>query len=370
MPGASDAPRIVVLHGASADTRAPDDQDTLRQVQEITDSLQAQGYDARPLAMTLRLDALRERLLELAPRAVFNLVESVDGSDALLPLGPLLLEAMGIPYTGAPVGALVASSNKPEAKAALARAGIATPENWPPQRRSAGDAPATRWIVKSVWCHASLGLADDSVVDDPAQVALRLAERRRTYGGQWFAERFLPGREFNLSLLEVAGGVAVLPPAEILFQGFAADKPHIVGYAAKWHTDSAEYRATPRSFAFAAGDAPLLERLGHVARRCWEVFGLRGYARVDFRVDPQGRPWVLEVNANPCLAADAGFAAAAAQAGLIHGWLIRHIVEAALGRAGALPRSSVAQPQGDTPTQSAGDAAHTRRSPRRKRATP
>ena len=357
MPGASNAPRIVVLHGAQADTSAPDDQDPLRQVQEITDSLNAQGFDARPLAMTLRLDALRERLRELAPRAVFNLVESVDGSDALLALGPLLLEAMGIPYSGAPVGALVASSNKLEAKAVMARAGIPTPENWPPQRTATADAPGARWIVKSVWSHASLGLTDDSVVDDPALVAARLAERRRTYGGQWFAERFLPGREFNLSLLQVAGGVAVLPPAEILFQGFAADKPRIVGYAAKWDTGSEEYRATPRSFAFNADDAPLLEHLGHLAQRCWDVFGLHGYARVDFRVDEQGRPWVLEVNANPCLSSDAGFAAAAAQAGLAHARLIRHIMDVALGSVGDLPQDTRAQAPAGLSAQSPPDSA-------------
>ena len=47
-----------------------------------------------------------------------------------------------------------------------------------------------------------------------------------------------------------------------------------------------------------------------MSRRCWNLFGLRGYARVDFRLDHQGQPWVLEVNANPCLSPNAGFAAA------------------------------------------------------------
>ena len=66
---------------------------------------------------------------------------------------------------------------------------------------------------------------------------------------------------------------------------------------------------------------------------CWEGFGLSGYARVDFRVDAAGKPWVLEVNANPCIAADAGFIAAAHRAGIALEQVVEHIVQAALSRA-------------------------------------
>ncbi|MCX5821807.1 MAG: D-alanine--D-alanine ligase, partial [Deltaproteobacteria bacterium] len=65
-----------------------------------------------------------------------------------------------------------------------------------------------------------------------------------------------------------------------------------------------------------AQDASLLALLKDMALRCWKLFDLRGYARVDFRVDREGRPWILEVNANPCLSPDAGFSAAALRAGL------------------------------------------------------
>jgi D-alanine-D-alanine ligase len=113
-----------------------------------------------------------------------------------------------------------------------------------------------------------------------------------------------------------ADGPQVLPPAEIDFSGLAAGKPRIVGYRAKWKADSPEYQATPRRFDFAPADRPLLDELAELARSAWQCFGLRGYARVDFRVDRQGRPWILEVNVNPCLSPDAGFAAAVDRAGL------------------------------------------------------
>ena len=66
----------------------------------------------------------------------------------------------------------------------------------------------------------------------------------------------------------------------------------------------------------AADDLELLDQLRDIALRCWDVFGLAGYARVDFRVDRGGNPYILEINANPCLSPDAGFAAAVARAGM------------------------------------------------------
>jgi len=131
-----------------------------------------------------------------------------------------------------------------------------------------------------------------------------------------FAEQYIEGREFNLSLLGNRGDVQVLPPAEIHFEGFADEKPKIVGYRAKWAAESAEYSGTPRTFQFPPTDRELLDNLIQLARLCWQHFGLRGYARVDFRVDAMGRPWILEINANPCLSPDAGYAAALKEANI------------------------------------------------------
>ena len=90
-----------------------------------------------------------------------------------------------------------------------------------------------------------------------------------------------------------------------------------------------EFAQTPRRFDFPDPDRGLLETLKDLALRCWELFALRGYARVDFRVDAAGQPWVLEVNTNPCLSPDAGFLAAAARAGLSPTEVVRRIVEGA-----------------------------------------
>jgi GNAT superfamily N-acetyltransferase len=151
---------------------------------------------------------------------------------------------------------------------------------------------------------------------DGSTVVAQIESRTRQLGRACFAEQFVAGREFNLSLIAVSDGPRVLPPAEIDFSAFPPNKPKIVGYAAKWVEGTFEFVNTPRKFEFAPNDAPLLDWLRTLAVECWHAFDLRGYARVDFRVDSQGQPWILEINANPCLAPDAGFAAALARAGI------------------------------------------------------
>src|SRR5204862_881152 len=118
----------------------------------------------------------------------------------------------------------------------------------------------------------------------------------------------------------------VLPPAEIIFRGYEASMPNIVGWNAKWEQGSYEYDNTPRRYDFPAQDAPLLKELSQIALQCWRVFDLHGYVRVDFRVDRDNRPWVLEINTNPCLSPDAGFAAALAQANLLFPQAIARIL--------------------------------------------
>ncbi len=320
-------PSIVLLHDAAAAAGRPAASDTLLEAQAIGAALERLGYATTTLPVGLDLGALERALHELAPYAVFNLVESLEGRGRLLPAVAALLASLGVPFTGCSAEALAATSHKPAAKRLLRQAEIATPAVLAPTAApSAGHgarAGAGTWIVKSVFEHSSLGLDDSSVVADAEAAGRVLEARRAEFGGDWFAERFVPGRELNVGVVAAPAGPRVLPVAELRFEDFPANKPAIVGYAAKWDVDSFEYRHTVRSFDVEPELATRAERL---ALACWNLFALDGYARVDFRVDASGMLFVLEVNANPCLAPDAGFAAALAQAGIPFdeaiGWLI------------------------------------------------
>jgi len=323
LKGRRSSSKVAVLYGAVAADAAPDEQDVLTEVETVSRGLAAHGYQPVALPITLDLEAARRRLMDLRPAFVFNLVESVEGLGRLIHLAPALLESLGLPYTGSGADAAYVTSNKLLAKRLMAAAGIATP-SWAP----AGHAPEFPgpYIVKSVWEHASIGLEDDSVTADRGRLPAILRRRQRRHGGEWFVEAYVEGREFNLSLLARDGGVELLPPAEMCFVGYPPGKPRIVNYAAKWEEASFEYHATQRRFEFPPEDDALLARLGETVIACWRLYELKGYARVDCRVDLAGAVQVLEVNINPCLSPDAGFAAAAERAGLDFPAILRRIV--------------------------------------------
>jgi D-alanine-D-alanine ligase len=264
-----------------------------------------------------------EKLPSRRPLVVFNLVDAIDGDGRLAPRVPARLDALGTLYTGCTTSALLATLSKVRTKLRLADAGLPTPE-W--SADGTGLDPEARVIVKPVWEHGSLGLDETSVMRCADAVK---AIPARTLGLQTehFAEAYVEGREFHLSLLERMWGVEVLPIVELLFEGVETCKPKIYGFDGKWTPESAAYIGTARRFGLEQDEPELATTLKQFALACWTLFGFRGYARVDFRVDPTRTPFIIDVNPNPYLSRDAEDAAAAAQAGI----LIAGIVENSLG---------------------------------------
>ena len=356
--------RVVVVHQEVTPEAPEDERDVLTQAQAVAEALRTLGHEAIIVSAGTTPAELRARVGELRPELVFNLVESLFDSDRFQYLAARVLEELGVPFTGNGSRALLITGDKRLTKIFLARAGLFTPR-WicsptasqnRDQPEDAGlaqsleefhllgqpnkDFPSgARFLLKSAWAHASAGLVESlwqaSTAEQRERIQTAMADRRAATGEPWFAEEYIDGREFNLSLVGTPTGPVVLPPAEIDFSAFSPQDLRIVGYRAKWDPGSFEYRATPRRFEFPAEDSPLLQRLHETALACWQLFGLAGYARVDFRVDREGTPYVLEINANPCLSPDAGFPAAAAQAGWSFPQLIARLMEDALSRARA-----------------------------------
>ena len=312
--------KAAILYQKVHDKSAADELDVLVQKDEIARVLQELGHDVIDVPVTLNLEMLKSILLDAKPHFVFNLVESIDGSGQILHFVPALLEHLAIPFTGAGADSMYLSTNKILAKERLQSFGIATPP-WGVNERPGFGGP---YIVKPVSEDASVDIDEDMVVSDVEELSSLLAKKQK--GGRFFIEQFIAGREFNLALLASSDGPQVLPTAEIVFEDYPPEKPHIVGYKAKWQEDSFEFNHTVRRFQYPPKDDALLEKLKEAALLCWHAFQLRGYARVDFRVDKEGRPWVLEINANPCISPDSGFVAAAEKAGLSFTSIVQRII--------------------------------------------
>jgi len=316
--------KVLLLINKISENPTEDEMDVLSQATEVEAALSELGYEFSREFMDLNLEKTKQNILRYSPDLVFNLVETIDQRGDLIYLAPALLDSMQIPYTGCTLDGMFLTSNKILTKQLLIHNGVRTPE-WHESSGSLKLNPSKTYIAKPLWEDASVGINDNSVFkgNNPG-ITDQLKER---WGKGFFVEEFIDGREFNVSVLGGEAGGQVMPLAEILFNDFPDGKPKIVGYDAKWNQETFEYRNTPRSFDLPETPLELQNELGEMALACWKIFNLRGYARVDFRVDKKNKPFVLEINANPCISPDAGFYAACSRAGLSFTEVVRRIIK-------------------------------------------
>jgi len=326
--------RIVILHTDVSPDASEDEQDTLRQAQAIAQAMVSLGDEPVMLPFAMDLNLTIAKLRALQPDVVFNLVETLGGKGSMIYFATALLDFLQLPYTGCRTDAMFLTSNKPLTKKFLHAEGILTPAWITSDGIATGSAPSDTYLMKASWEDASVGLDDDAIVltTNPEIIVTALQNRQAKLGCECFAEAYIEGREFNIALLATDQGVRILPAAEMLFLGYPPDKLKLLDYRAKWVEDSFEYDNTKRSLDILPQDEGLVDHLRDIAIRCWHLFGLRGYARVDFRVDHLGNPFVLEINANPCLSLDAGFAAALERAEIKYPEAIDDIIRDALIR--------------------------------------
>lgn len=324
--------RAVIAHTAVDPAADPSTADVLDQVELFREGLAALGIPCGVAAVCE--GRVWEHAARLAGCVVCNLLEAPPGRPQMHAAATAALELFRVPFTGSSAAALWLTTDKVATRALLASCGlpVAAGGRLDPRDPSLLSRVPPPWILKPGWEDASVGLDGDPVCSTPMQALERARALAARFPGQpVLLEHFLPGREFNVSMLAGEGGVDTLPVAEIAFVDFPAGVPALVGYEAKWVAGSFEETHTVRRFP-GSEDAALLTRMRALAAAAWEACGLSGYGRVDLRLDEAGLPVILEVNTNPCLSKDAGFMAAAGRAGLEAGDVVRLIVEAALRR--------------------------------------
>ena len=300
-------PRILVLYNEPvlpADhPDAGSEHDILDTVHDAFNILVAAGFDAVKLGVNTDPQPLLNEIKRFKPDAVFNLFEGVPTiADSEVAVAALL-EWLGMPFTGCPSASLGLGRDKVRVKHLLAASGLPTAEY-----AIVEELPAPTWnhewpaIVKPATQDASVGIDQKSVVTSQAELDERVKAVLEKYGPPVLIERFISGREFHVNMIEEPGkpGVPfVLPIAEIAFEP-TPGRWSVYTFTAKWDENSDEYRTSPlKAPVFLPDDD--FARLKQIAERCYRLLRCRDYARIDVRMDVNGRFYVLEMNPNPYL---------------------------------------------------------------------
>ncbi len=301
-------------------------------VEAIEKSLREGGFNPYVLPVDYFSIDLVELLNKISPKFVFNLSEEMNRKVELEMCLAGLLEIMNIPYTGAGPLALGLALNKFYVKQILNSAGIPTARGYLhyPDREPSQQNIRFPLIVKPAHEDASLGINSHSVCYDDEQLRLQVSYIHKVYQQEALVEEYLDGREFNVSVIGEQDPV-VLAVSEIDFGGMPEDEPKIVSYRAKWDEESVMYDATV-PVCPAKISKSLEKRIKDIATKSYQCIGCRDYGRVDIRTDSRGHLRVLEVNPNPDISPQAGFARAARAAGYSYSGIILKICRAAMER--------------------------------------
>ena len=320
---------IPIIYNEISERAAKDEIDVLHQVDAVSEALKQLDFTVSKHPFSSNPKDIIEALQATNPLFIFNLVEMVGGSGKLSYLAPSIFEALNIRYTGNSAEAIFLTTNKVVTKKILRSHGIPTAP-WVTCRDEHAFLEGDRYIIKPVYEDGSVGLSQDSIVraDSIHQLREILTKAKERTRKDHFAERYIEGREIKCYVIGNNGGTMILPPNEIKFMGYKEmNIDPILGFSANWESDSFEYKNTISSGVFDDGDKALIQELETITKRCWDEFGLNGYAGVDFRIDEDGRPWVLEINANPCITPDeSGFIRSAARAGLDYLAVVERII--------------------------------------------
>lgn len=315
----------ILFDGASAYATTPD-QLILGTVEAIEQSLVAEGNQVGYIPVYQDgkwIEKLRRGKFDLA----FNMCEGIDGIATLESAVIAVLELFKIPFTGASSYTTAISLRKHVINGLLEKNGLPIPRFAAINRGDALVSVGYPAIVKPAAEDASLGVEQRSVVRNMRQLAARV-EAMLEIWDEVIIQRYVDGREVNVGIV----GEAVLPIAEIDFGKMPRGRWRIVTYQSKWAPGSIDdIGGAPRCPARLP--AKVAAECRRVAMRAWKLSGGFGYGRVDMRIDANGQPWILEVNANPDIAPDAGLARMARVAGIEYGALIRQICELGLARA-------------------------------------
>jgi len=298
---------------------------------DVFRALKANGYEVRLLGLYNDIVPLFEEVKEFKPDVVFNMVEVFDNKTHFDKNIGAVLDLIGVPYTGASAEDMFICNDKALSKKILRyhRLRVARFHTfyrghrvWHPKTIK---LPA---IVKPLSEEASRGISQASVVDSGEAFIERIKFIHENMKNDAIAEEYIEGRELYVSVMG-SKRLTVFPPREMKFGQLPEDEPRIATYKAKWDDNYRDRWGIKSVFAGKLADG-VPERINDVCKRAYRALNLHSFIRFDIRVTPEGRVYIIEPNANPCIAKIDEVAQSAEKVGISYDQLIRKIVQMAL----------------------------------------
>ena len=298
---------------------------------DIVTTLRDMGHEVRPLGVRSDLSVIREAIDDWKPHIAFNLLEEFDGVAVYDQNVVSYLELLRMPYTGCAPRGLMLARDKILAKKVLSYHRIPSPDFFACPLGEKVKRPKRLefpLIVKSVSEEASLGISQASIVQDDEKLKERVGFIHKSLETSALVERYIEGRELYVGVMGTRQ-LRVLPVWELIMDKMPEECRRIATARVKW---SRKYQTKHGITSGPAKDLPngKAAEIQRVAKRVYRILGLSGYARIDLRVDPNGKVYVLEANPNPQIAHDEDFAESAAQAGIPYKDLLQRILNISL----------------------------------------
>jgi len=297
---------------------------------DVTSTLRELGHDVRPLGVKDELGTIRQVVADFKPHIAFNLMEAFHEVGAFDQNVVSYLELLRVPYTGCNPRGLVLARDKALSKKLLAYHRIPVPD-FAVFRRGRAIKRLKRLefplIVKSLTQEASIGISQASVVSDEERFVERVRFIHNSIQTDAIAERYIEGRELYVGVIGNER-LQVFPVWELRFTKMPEDQKRIATERVKWsHRYQDKHGITTGAARISEAVATQIHK---VAKRVYRTLELSGYARVDIRLNEDGRFYVLEANPNPQIAFGEEFAGSAERAGVAYGPLIQRLLNIGL----------------------------------------
>jgi D-alanine-D-alanine ligase len=298
---------------------------------DVLSALRDLGHEIRILGVKDDLGPIRQANDEFKPHIAFNLLEAFHEVGTFDQNVVGYLELIRLPYTGCNPRGMFLARDKALSKKLLHYHRIPIPEFTMVARGRKPRLPKRLTypaIVKPLTQESSIGISQASVVADDTKLAERVQFIHDSIKTDAIVERFIEGRELYCGMLGNQR-VQVFPVWEMTFANMPDGQHRIATERVKWNVKYQKKIGVETAEAKGLDDATQA-RVRHIAKRTYRALELSGYARIDLRLDPDGRVYVLEANPNPQIARTEDFAASAAAAGLSYPALLQKILTTGL----------------------------------------